>query len=307
MIGKDERPAIRGGYAIVLTPFREDGKVDYSELGKQLEFISESDVTGVVICGSTGEFTYLSREQTREMMRFSKKIVGGKKKFICGATAANCHETKELLKFIEDLGADGALTAPPYYFPLGDDDVLDFYTEIASAPGELPIIAYNIPQCTSGVSLKVYKELLKLPRIKGLKNSGGNVLQIMQQIALRNDTRRDFAVLTGSDESIYPLVNSGADGSFTAIGFLYPELIAAIYANLDNEKGLAVQETVVKLAQLAGSLPYPLGYRLLGEASGRMNFGRYLQAVSEKRMAEFLKVKEQMRDILLKSGWEDAR
>ena len=304
MIEKTPGPAIRGGYAIVLTPFREDGRVDYAELEKQLGFISESRMTGVVICGSTGEFTYLSREETREMMSFSKKVVGGRKKFVCGATAANFLETERLLGFIEELGADGALVAPPYYFPLGDDDVLDFYTDIASADGELPIIAYNIPQCTSGVSLKVYKELLKLPRIKGLKNSGGNVLQIMQQIAFRNEARGDFAVLTGSDESIYPLVNSGADGSFTAIGFLYPELISAIYDNLDDQKGLRVQEIVVRLAQLAGSLPYPLGYRLLGEASGRMNFGAYLQAVSEKRMAGFLKVKDQMREILQKAERE---
>ena len=302
MTDRSERPAIRGGYGIVLTPFRADGRVDYDELGRQLEFVCGSGITGVVICGSTGEFTYLSREETREMMTFSKKIVGDRKRFICGATAANCRETKELLKFIESLGADGALVAPPYYFPLNDDDVLDFYTEIARQPGELPIIAYNIPQCTSGVSMKVYRSLLDLPRIKGIKNSGGNVLQIMQQIAVRNDVRSDFAVLTGSDESIYPLVNCGADGSFTAIGFLYPELIAEIYGNLDNERGLRVQETVVKLAGLAGSLPYPLGYRLLGEASGRMSFGAYLQAVSDKRMAEFEKVKDQMRNILITEG-----
>lgn len=292
------KPRFQGAYGIILTPFKPDGKVDYIELEKQLQVVCNSDIQGVVVCGSTGEFTYLSREETREIMTFSKRVVGGRKDFICGATAANCHETKELLKFIEELGADGALVAPPYYFPLSDNDVLDFYTEIATAPGKLPIIAYQIPQCTSGISMNVYQELLKLPRIQGIKNSSGNVLQIMQQITLRNEVRKDFAVLTGSDESIYALVNCGADGSFTAIGYLYPDLIANVYKNLKNEQGLEYQEIVVKLASLAGSIPYPLGYRMLGEASGTMNFGTYMQAVSGDRMREYEVVKCRMQEIL---------
>ena len=293
-----DAPKFYGGYGIVLTPFNEQGKVNYKELEKQLNFVCESNITGVVVNGSTSEFTYLSREETREIMKFSKKIIADRKEFICGATAANCHETKELLKFIEELGADGALVAPPYYFPLSDNDVLDFYKEIASEEGNLPIIAYQIPQCTSGISMKVYKELLKLPRIMGIKNSSGNVLQIMQQITLRNEIRKDFAVLTGSDESIYALVNCGANGSFTAIGYLYPNLIADVYKNIKNEKGLYYQEIVVKLAALAGSIPYPLGYRILGEASGNFDFGKYMQAVSDERMKEYMAIKCRMQDIL---------
>lgn len=293
-----EKPRFHGAYGIVLTPFKEDGKVDYAELEKQLDTVSDSSIQGLVVCGSTGEFTYLSREETRDIMTFSKKVIAGRKELICGATAANCYETIQLLKFCEELGADGALVAPPFYFPLSDNDVLDFYTEIANAPGKLPIIAYQIPQCTSGISMNVYQELLKLPRIRGIKNSSGNVLQIMQQITLRNEVRKDFAVLTGSDESIYALVNCGADGSFTAIGYLYPELIANVYRNLKNEKGLEYQEIVVKLAALAGSIPYPLGYKILGEASGRMDFGKYLQAVSKERMKQYELVKRRMQDIL---------
>ena len=137
-----------------------------------------------------------------------------------------------------------------------------------------------------------------MPRIKGLKNSSGNCLQIMQQIDLRNEMRKDFAVLTGSDESIYALVNCGDNGSFTAIGYLYPELVSNVYKHLKDEKGLYYQEMVVKLAALAGAIPYPLGYRILGEASGRLNFGKYLQAVSDERMKEYDLIKCRMQDIV---------
>lgn len=298
IIKNTKQPIFQGAYGIIITPFLGNGKVDYEELERQLEYTSQSSIKGLVVCGSTGEFTYLSLEEQKEIMRFSKKIIAGRKEFICGATSSSCHGTLELLKFIEELGADGALVAPPYYFPLCDSDVFDFYKTIASAPGNLPIIAYQIPQCTSGISMNVYQKLLELPRIKGIKNSSGNCLQIMQQIVLRNETRSDFSVLTGSDESIYALVNCGADGSFTAIGYLYPELISNVYKNLKNEIGLECQQTVVKLAALAGSIPYPLGYKMLGEASGRMKFGKYMQAVSEDRMNEYKLVKCRMQSVI---------
>lgn len=288
----------QGPYGIILTPFLSNGKVDYEELGRQLEYVCKTSITGLVVCGSTGEFTYLSMDEMKEIMAFSKKIIAGRKEFICGATSPSTHHTLELLKYIEELGADGALVAPPFYFPLSDSDVLDFYTTIANAPGSLPIVAYQIPQCTSGISMSVFQELLKLPRIKGLKNSSGNCLQIMQQIDLRNEMRKDFAVLTGSDESIYALVNCGANGSFTAIGYLYPELVANVYRHLKDEEGLYYQHIVVKLATLAGKITYPLGYRMLGEASGKMNFGKYLQAVSEERMKGYEVIKRQMQEVL---------
>lgn len=288
----------QGPYGIVMTPFLSNGKVDYEELGRQLENVCKTSITGLVVCGSTGEFTYLSMDEMNEIMAFSKKIIAGRKEFICGATSPSTHHTLELLRYIEELGADGALVAPPFYFPLSDSDVLDFYTTIANAPGKLPIVAYQIPQCTSGISMSVFQELLKLPRIKGLKNSSGNCLQIMQQIDLRNEMRKDFAVLTGSDESIYALVNCGANGSFTAIGYLYPELVANVYRHLKDEEGLYYQHIVVKLATLAGKITYPLGYRMLGEASGKMNFGKYLQAVSKERMKGYEVIKGQMQEVL---------
>ena len=68
------KPRFQGAYGIILTPFQSDGKVDYVELEKQLEVVCNSGIQGVVVCGSTGEFTYMSREETREIMAFSKKI-----------------------------------------------------------------------------------------------------------------------------------------------------------------------------------------------------------------------------------------
>ncbi len=288
----------KGAYGVIVTPFLEDGTVNYEALGKQVDYVCDSGIKGLVACGSTGEFTYLSIREMKHLMAFVSDINAGRKQLICGATAANYHETVQLMEFIDSLGADGALVAPPYYFQFNDDDVRDFYFKLAHAPGTTPIIAYHIPQCTSGISMEVYRELLGLERIRGIKNSGGSCLQIMQQISLRNELRPDFSVMTGSDESIYALVNSGADGSLTAIAYLYPELVMDIYEHLNDEQGLHNQMEVVKLASLAGEMPFPLGYKILGEASGKMYFGEYLQAVSDERKERYQLLKDRMHDII---------
>lgn len=288
----------KGAYGVIVTPFLEDGRIDYAALEKQVDAVCQSRINGLVACGSTGEFTYLSIGEMKKLMTFVKDVIAGRKQLICGATAANYCETLQLMTFIDSLGADGALVAPPYYFHLDDDDVSDFYEKLAAIPGQTPIIAYHIPQCTSGISMNVYKTLLKLPRIRGIKNSGGDCLQIMHQIALRNDSRKDFSVMTGSDESIYALVNSGADGSLTAMAYLYPDLVMKVYDHIHDNKGLDHQMDIVRLAALAGEMPFPLGYKILGEASGKMNFGEYLQAVSDERKERYCLLKAHMQAII---------
>lgn len=288
----------KGAYGVIVTPFLTDGSVNYKALEKQVDYVCGSGINGLVACGSTGEFTYLSIKEMKRLMAFVRDVNGGRKQLICGATAANYCETIQLMEYIDTLGADGALVAPPYYFQFCDDDVRDFYFKLAQAPGTTPIIAYHIPQCTSGISMDVYKDLLGLKRIRGIKNSGGNCLEIMQQISLRNELRPDFSVMTGSDESIYALVNSGADGSLTAIAYLYPKLVMQIYEHIDDALGLENQMAVVKLAALAGEMPFPLGYKMLGEASGKMDFGEYLQAVSDERKERYQLLKSRMHDII---------
>lgn len=288
----------KGPYGVIVTPFLEGGRIDYAALEKQVDAVCQSRINGLVACGSTGEFTYLSMKEMKKLMAFVRDVIAGRKQLICGATAANYCETLQLMEYIDSIGADGALVAPPYYFHFDDDDVCDFYDKLAAIPGQTPIIAYHIPQCTSGISMDVYKELLRLPRIRGIKNSGGDCLQIMHQITLRNDLRKDFSVMTGSDESIYALVNSGADGSLTAIAYLYPELVMAVYDHIHDSDGLASQMEIVRLAALAGEMPFPLGYKILGEASGKMDFGEYLQAVSDKRKERYCLLKERMQAII---------
>ena len=71
---------LKGAFGVLLTPFTEDGKVDYNAYEQELDFVLKSDITGFFVCGTTGEFVSLSPEENLEMLKFAAKKLGGKKK-----------------------------------------------------------------------------------------------------------------------------------------------------------------------------------------------------------------------------------
>ena len=116
----------KGTYGIVLTPFDENGKVDYATLEKYSSKIAESkDINGLVVCGSTGEFSRLSFEENVELMKVVKNVTANNnKQLICGATAGDSYTASKYVEQINNIGADGMLIAPPYYFGLEEDEIM---------------------------------------------------------------------------------------------------------------------------------------------------------------------------------------
>ena len=152
----------KGTYGIVLTPFDEKGNVDYKSLERYASKVAESDdINGLVVCGSTGEFTRLSFEENVELMKVVRSVTGKTKQFVCGATAGDSYTASKYIDAINIIGADGILLAPPYYFTLEEDEILAYYDAvIKSNDRKTPIVGYNIPQCTNAVSVNIFDKLL---------------------------------------------------------------------------------------------------------------------------------------------------
>ena len=104
---------IKGAFGVLLTPFTEDGKVDYNAYEQELDFVAKSDITGFFVCGTTGEFVSLSPEENIEMLRFAAKRLGGKKQLLAGASDPNPQTTVRYLKEAANLGYDAAMICPP--------------------------------------------------------------------------------------------------------------------------------------------------------------------------------------------------
>lgn len=285
-----------GPYGIVLTPFAPSGDVDFDLLEKQLDRVCRAGVAGVVACGTTGEFSLLSFEENVQILKTVREVAGGRVQILGGATAGDVKTSIRYLESMTALGFDGALTAPSYYLPMGDEDVIAYYRQLSDANTGTDVVAYNIPMCTSPVTLRSFQEIVSMENVRGMKNSSGSLSELMHEMDLRDRLRPDFSVLTGSDECILAETQAGCDGSFTACAYLMPELVALIYG---PNRALArrAQYGLLRLIRLANQFTFPYGYKLLGRANG-FDFGASRQVCTASMAAREAQTVREMRAIV---------
>lgn len=297
--------AFSGPYGILPTPFLPDGRVDLAQVEELAGALCQTGLSGLVVCGSTSEFVLLTPEENKAIMTAAARAVAGRKPLICGATAPDARTAKEYLAHMAGLGAAGALTAPPYYFPYGGEEVLAFYRELDRENFGVKIVAYQIPAFSSPIPLGKMEELLALPHVAGLKNSSADIKQIMHQLQLRDQSgREDFAVLTGTDDALVPCLCGGCDGSFTALAAVFPQTVCQLYravAQGDLAEARRCQAKLLPITRLADRLPFPVGYKLLSQAAGDFTTC-YRQSLGPAASGEMGQLLGQMRELIEELG-----
>jgi 4-hydroxy-2-oxoglutarate aldolase len=211
---------LHGIYAPIATPFA-DGKIAYGKLEKNLKFWLESDLTGIVVMGSNGEFVLLSPEEKEELTRFVCAQAKGKKPVIAGTGAESTAETIRLNKKAAEAGAEAVLIVTPNYYKgeMTDPVLARFYQDVADV-SPLPVILYNMPRNAGiNISAKLAIELSRHPNIIGIKDSGGNIVQIADMI---RGAAEGFSVFAGSASYLYTSLVLGAEGGTLALANVFP-------------------------------------------------------------------------------------
>jgi len=255
-------------------------------------------LAGLVVCGSTGEFTRLDFEENIRLMQTVKDAMGGKKQFVGGITAGESYTAGKYLERVSKMGVDGVLLAPPYYFKLTEDEIFEYYNDvIKNNSAKIPVVGYNIPQCTNPLSVANFERLLQFDSFKGFKNSWNDMQEITTEIALRDEKRPDVSMLTGLDACLYGTFALGGDGIFSAISYLMPDIMYFIQSNFGkNERAFKCQCDLIKLINVVNRFTFPYGYRVLSEAVGRsLGEGREAVPLSIKNAA--YSAKKEMRNI----------
>lgn len=298
-----DRP-LSGAFGMLITPFLEDGSLDLPALADQADTLCKTRLAGVVVCGSTGEFAILSPEENEAMIRTAAAAVDGRKMLIAGATAPDARTALKYLDTCADVGVTAALIAPPYYYPITDDELVCFYETLSKHPGKVPIIAYQIPAFTRTITLSVFEQLLDFDRVIGLKNSSGNIKEIMHQLWSRDQKRSGFHLFCGTDDALFPCLAAGCDGSLTALGGILPEPITQLYDAFvagDLKETAAVQSTLMPILRLCDRFSFPVGYKLLAESVG-ITIGSLRQSLPSSRLAERVVVQTEMKALLSGKG-----
>lgn len=267
--------------------------------------LCQTEISGIIPCGSTAEFINIGFEHNIFILKEIARVVAGRRQLIGGANSPDSVTALKYLNLMGNLGYTAAMVAPPYYFGYSDDEITAFYDEIGAA--KFPVMAYNIPAFTTAISLNVYRQILEMEHIVAMKNSSANIKEIMHQLQIKNDLRRDFHVFTGTDDAIVPCVISGCSGSCTALAGIIPKIICSIYKKLkagDIISALQIQQSILPVIRLADSFPFPVGYKLISLAMGR-TIGPSKHSIPRERQKSFYPAVIELYRLLSEIGCED--
>jgi 4-hydroxy-tetrahydrodipicolinate synthase len=257
----------------LVTPFKDNGKLDGDALRRVIRYVMDGGVHGVFIAGSTGEAYAMSDAERIEALEIAIDEVQGRVPVFAGTARITTDETVSLTKAAEAAGADAVSVVTPYFITPTQDELYDHYKAIAGAV-KLPILLYNNPGRT-GVNLNpdTIARLAKIDNIVGIKDSSGNMGNAVEMIRLCG---KDFSFFCGFDMIIHPTLFAGGSGAVPASGNIAPRLIADLYESFikgDRAGSLELQQKLAPLRQAFGLGTFPAvlkeGLNLMGVNVGR--------------------------------------
>lgn len=291
---------LEGIYPALVTPFKNDTDVDEKALRRLVNFVIDEGVTGVVPCGTTGEFVYMSKEERKKTVETVIDEVKGRVPVIAGTGASSTLEAIELTKHSEKAGADAALVVSPYYLRPADKGDFQHFYELTQAT-TIPIVLYNIPQCTgSFLSREVVEDLAQIGSVVGLKDSSGSLPYMLELLQTVGDK---INIVCGHDEVVLPALAAGAKGAILASANVIPDIWVKLYEAVKNgnmQKARELQMNVQKLARIfvrhGGAVPVKAALKMRG-----INMGKTRRPLVSGGVLS-LEVKEEMRMELEKLG-----
>lgn len=232
---------IKGTGVAIVTPFNNNGSIDYQSLEKLINHIITGDVDFIVALGTTSEAVTLSTVEKQELMRSVLKITDKRVPVIMGIGGNNTSEVVDTIKSTDFSGISGILSVAPYYNKPNQRGIYAHFAEIANnCP--LPIILYNVPgRTSSNISAETCLRLANnFENIVAVKEASGNMGQIMEILRLKP---KDFSMLSGDDALTFPMMALGATGVISVVANAYPHEFSKMVnmLNQNEEPKLARQ------------------------------------------------------------------
>ena len=232
----------------MVTPFKKDGKVDYELAVKLANYIIENGSDGIVLCGTTGESPTLTWDEQHQLFVEIRNSLRSKAKILIGTGSNSTSEAVEATQKAFDAGADGALVVVPYYNKPPQDGLYEHFKDVANAAPKLPIMLYNIPGRTgSNLLPETVKKLMEFPNIVSIKAASGRIEEVTE---LRAQCGSEFAIYSGDDSLLLPMLSVGAVGVVSVASHIVGLQLKDMISNFQNGnvlKALDIHETLQPL------------------------------------------------------------
>ena len=201
----------------MVTPFDDEGQVDYAQAGRLAAALLDSGSDGLVVAGTTGEAPTLSHDEKLRLFAAVKEAVGGRGAVLAGTGTNDTAASIELSQEAERAGVDGLLLTAPYYNRPTQEGLYRHFEAIARAT-RLPCVLYNIPSRTCvNMTADTTLRLSRVPNIVGVKEASGDLAQIA---AIIDDAGDEFRVWSGDDAMTLPILALGGYGVIAVVSHL---------------------------------------------------------------------------------------
>jgi 4-hydroxy-tetrahydrodipicolinate synthase len=238
----------KGVGTALITPFKDNGEVDYDLFEKLLDYQLENNIDALVVLGTTGESPTIYLEERQKLTKMAVAKADGKIPVIVGTGTNDTVKVIEMNKLAEKNGADGLLIVTPYYNKTSQAGLIDHYTYIAKQT-ELPIIAYNVPSRT-GVNIEpeTFRKMSEMEdNIVAIKEASGDMSQILNVIGI---ARYKKTIFSGNDDQALPLMMSGGSGVISVFSNLMPGVMKEITSHILAEDYQAARDLHYKYLNL---------------------------------------------------------
>lgn len=240
----DFRPS--GVIPALVTPFnKEDESINEENLRNLVSFLIDQGVTGLVPCGTTGEFVNMTFKERLKVIEIVVDEANGRVPVIAGTGESGTKLVIDATRAATDIGADAAIIVTPYYLKPKAKGLYDHYFTITEKT-DIPLVLYNIPSCT-GVNLPwtVVEDLVDIDNIVAIKDSSGDYKYFS---ALLEKVSDRISVLIGWDENVLAALAGGAAGMILASANVIPKMWLELYDHVKNKR-LAEAQTLQKKIQ----------------------------------------------------------
>ncbi len=251
------KDSLRGVIVATVTPFKDDYELDINGLKILTDYLASSGVHGIMTTGGNGEFPHLLPEERFKVLEVVRDVTPSNIPVIACVSACGIKEVLMYVRHAADVGADGIISTPPYYYKLPPESLFEFY-EAVSERSELPLVVYNNPAYTGhNITPQLMVRIASLGNVVGMKQSNSDIGQTAEIIRL---VGHKISILTGIDSQFYPTLCIGGRGIFSTAACVVPKHMVRLYEEFINGNYRNAFEIHVRLQELFKFFEYEPGY-----------------------------------------------
>jgi 4-hydroxy-tetrahydrodipicolinate synthase len=258
--------ALKGSFPPVVTPFKDDGRVDYDTYAQLIDFHAKGGSHGVVVTGTTGEPSTLTPEERIELMKVAIDAAGKRIQIVAAMGTQDHAGTVRMSVAAQRAGADGLLIVTPYFIRPPQRGLEAYYRDVCKRT-DLPVMIYHIPgRAAVNVTADTVVRIAEAaPNLVGIKHAVADLSLVSDLIAKLGP---QFRIHVGLEDLSFPMVCLGAHGLMNAVGNLLPGKVAELYAATaagDLARGRALHYELWELNQsiFFDTNPIPMKYMMM--------------------------------------------